>query len=142
MKIADKIKEAKHILTMIEAGDINHDEINARVSCVVFGYKFEKLTEYGTIISDNPKEMMNLKKFTQSLDACQSLMLEGWILSKTYTHPDSLHKDKGHTLAVTKFTDDDCIDFVQFSSKIEVMPEAWLWAILESYIYEWSNEDD
>lgn len=132
MNNTDKIKEAKHILTMIEAGDINHDEINARVSCVVFGYKFEKLTEYGTIISDNPKEMMNLKKFTQSLDACQSLMLEGWLISIQESKVAGGFK---------------CILYYAHLAEVasphfKIMPEAWLHAILQSYIYEWSNEDD
>ena len=86
MNNADKIKEAKHILSMLEANEINHNEVNARIWCLYQDYTFDnvigstvyynrRLLPNGTFCRSSYLLNENLNhKFVTSLDACMELL--------------------------------------------------------------------
>ena len=138
MNNKDKIIEARKIQKMIvDGGDSN--EINARVWCLKYNYGFVSISKYGAITAENLnvnygfpdiRDGISATKYTTSLDVCQSIMLDGWCVN------DITRADGKFTTALT------CLDrkAYEFSPPLPTMAEAWLYAILESYIYEWSRD--
>lgn len=138
-----KINEAKHILNMLGVNEINPDEVNARVWALEhlqgdFNISF---SEDGTIYyrhndwTDSVPTILSHKfdhtKYLTSLDACQSLMLEGWQIT--------IHQHNASSFTAIIDKDDK---FIMSDELAKTMPIAWLHAILQSYIYTWEQEDE
>ena len=142
MNNTDKIKEAKLIQRMI-VDKSDADEINKLVLRVITGADIVHIVvDYDNSLycTDSDSTEVDLgdcyysheTQYTTSLDACQSLMLEGWLISIQESKVAGGFK---------------CILYYAHLAEVasphfKIMPEAWLHAILQSYIYEWSNEDD
>jgi len=182
----DKIKEAKHILKMLEADKINHDEGNARIWCLVDSYHWAKYGDlefvafcekperffdqdeyYHYLEKENPDTpptgllfkrysyekwwkpegergalvqvedfLVIGKKYLTSLDACHSIMLEGWKFERLY----SIGVCFACSLRRRFVLDGVKVDNSALSNPMKTMPLAWAHAILQSYIWEWKND--
>lgn len=135
MSNMDKTKEAKHILSMLD-GEVNHDEVNGRVGCLLIkGTVFDHVERNGFMVgvfdSEGHHFSQDHLKYMTSLDACQSLMLEGWEYSITRCYA-GLFKAR-----VLKHNYDP-----EFYRRAKTAPPAWLHAILQSYIYTWEQDDE
>jgi len=124
MNNEDKIKEAKLILKMLEADEVEHMEVNARVWALSKNYPYSK--DGVSIYKPHPPN------YTTSLDACQSIMRKGWILEIEET------QDKTFICNLEKYINSRVYTIT--SMEFNTMPLAWLHAILQSYIWEWENE--
>lgn len=119
----DEIKETKRILINIEnienIGDI-YKYINAPVFCLANDLPFDEDTKF----------YVNDKKYTASLDACQSIMPKGWRANMSYSKARLDYKVILFKNGAPKIASDH----------YETLPLAWLSAILLTYIWEWENE--
>ena len=137
MNNIDKIKETKHILTMLDVSEINHDEVNARFWCLTKEYIFERQSISSIVFTYKGEVSARYyignerPKFTTSLDACKSLMLKGWYFNLS-TGEDGHYVNFG--------TDDS--EYISFVTSKPTLVIAWLQAILQSYIYTWEQENE
>ena len=142
MNNKDKITEVRKIQQLIvDGGDSN--EINARVWCLVNDREFNCIDqdgwfEYvihscgrGGCVKHDQKEIKHF--YSTSLDTCQSIMLGGWKVNKIREYDTG-----GFVVGISQPNK----EVHKFSPYLPTMAEAWLYAILESYIYEWSRGDE
>ena len=147
-----KIQEARKIQQMIVDGG-RKDDINARVGFLMADVTLLKIKksmvgiknptlmtkcyrtkEFGDVCRLFPKktngDSIYISKFTTSLDACQSIMLDGWEILLVQLGKNVFNCDLRKNTAVLGV------------NEAPTAAEGWLYVILESYIYEWSRDDE
>ncbi len=144
MNNKDKIKEAERIQAMMVKDDVNHGQINARVWCLLNGAVFACMTPAlsPTIFSYTNQRVRCLEiahtksdapKYTTSLDACYGLMRDGWMFEMT-THQGA--KQYRADLHKIDYPDSELCSWLHPTPHL-----AFLDAVLESWIWEWENEN-
>jgi len=117
-----KIKEAQHILTMLENFKADKaDEINARVWYVLNGQAYDS------------ESLAHFPNYCTSRDALKAIRLEGWIFGMVQVKSTGLTDYTGY-----KPEPEMIVRYGRPSPTEEI---AELHAILQSYIYEWDLED-
>lgn len=131
-----KIEAAKHIQAMI-ANDGGHDEIDARVWCLLEGVNYigDYIDGYDAYDRGNGIFYIGdrIVKYTRSIDAQQGILdgeLKDW-KKDSYENPNGYHRCVlEHTQEVAR----------AISPNIITEPLARLYAILSALIWTWENE--